>query len=326
MTAFANTPALMLALAALALVAANIYYARRDAAARAAYAETGRLSALGLGKRGRARLAVPALVAVAILLGTIAAARPVGPPDAQDKGEAGMDVVVALDVSASMAVIDELPDRLESAKNRVAELMAAAPDNRYGLVLFSGEATVSCPLTADHDALLTFLDGAGFDSVGLPGTALGEAVLTAATRFKPGELPRAVLVISDGGNTYGAEPVEAASSAMAKGMKVYALGVGGTAGGRIPVGKDFFGETIYKRDRQGRMVNSALDMRSLETMAEAGGGKAFSAATPGAVDALARELTTRTHKQVKGVPANAKEYGQYFALAAFALLAAALVL
>lgn len=326
MSPFANIWAAPLSLLALVMAGLYVYYKRRDDAARRAYADTGLLKGAGLGNRSATRYIAPSLLVAAILLGSIAAARPIGPPDKEESGTAMMDVIVALDVSDSMAVGDEMPNRLSYAKDAIANLVTAAPGNRYGLVVFSGEATVSCPVTSDHDAFLTFLDGVGFSKSGLPGTAIGEAVLTAAMRFKPGGLPRAVLVVTDGENTYGADPVEAAKSARARNMKVYTLGVGTPSGGKIPMGRDFFGGVMYKTDRQGRVVNSRLDRSTLEKVADAGGGKSFVASGSGAVGALAGTLSAKEAKEVKGIPADAKEYGPYFALAAFAALTVALAL
>jgi len=238
-----------------------------------------------------------------------------------------MDVIVTLDVSDSMAVPDMDGDsRLAFAKKTIAGLVQNAPSNRYGLVLFSGEAVVSCPLTVDHDAFLTFLDGANFSRTALPGTAIGEAVLTAVTRFKKSGLPRAVVVVSDGENTYGADPVEAAVTAAERGLKVYTLGVGTTEGGPIPMGRDFFGDVMYKKDRAGRTVNSSLDQDTLKKVASSGGGEYLDAGDSGTVKRLADDLHAERTTEVAGLPPDAMELGPYFALAAFALVTAAIVL
>lgn len=326
MSGFANIWAAALVVLAPVIAGLYVYYARRDRRAVASYADAGRLGPLGLGGRGKFAYAGHLLVVAAIIAGSVAAARPIGPPDEKEPGVAGMDVIIALDVSDSMAVADTEPDRLKYAIATVSKLVDAAPGNRYGLVVFSGEPTVTCPLTNDIGAFLTILETTGFSRTGLPGTAMGEAVLTAATRFKPGALPRAVVVVTDGENTYGADPVEAARTAKSRGLKVFTIGVGTPAGGKIPVGKDFFGETTYKKDREGSVVNSSLDAAALEKIAAAGGGRSFTATDSGAVDWLSKALTVKEKKEVKGIPPGAKEYGPWFALAAFAVLTAAILL
>ena len=203
---------------------------------------------------------------------------------------------------------------------------AAARANRYGLVLFSGEAIVTCPPTLDHDAFLTFVEDADYSRANMPGTAIGEGILTALTRFKPGELPRAVLVVSDGENTYGADPVGAARTAKEKGLKVYTAGVGTTAGGEIPFGVDFFGKQVFKKDRQGRTVVSRLDESTLREISSAGGGNYFAVSDTGSVRELARELTSKSARKAVDPYRNAKEYGPWLALVAGGLAAMVIIL
>jgi len=308
-------------------LAVYYYHSRKGAEkARSDFSEPGMFALLGLGLADRRKKASFILIICAVALASIALARPLGPPSTDDEVNAGMDVIVALDISDSMGVQDIPGGRLAAAKEFVSKLVEAAPSNRYGLILFSGDAIVSCPLTLDHDAFLTFIDDADFPRADLPGTAIGEAVLSAATRFNKGELPRAVLVVTDGENTYGAEPVGAAGAAKGKGLKVYTVGVGTPSGGKIPAGADFFGNVQYKKDKQGRVVNSALDDAALNRVAGAGGGKYFSASEPGSVKSLAKELTVKTDKMLKDPFRGAKEYGGWFALAAGVLLMAAIIL
>ncbi len=323
---FGNSWALALTALAAALVLWYAHSFKLDREARLEFADAARLSPLGLGPAGRRALLGPAFLVAAALAASVAVTRPLGPPDEDRMGGAGMDVIIALDVSDSMAVPDAEGARLVAAKAAVEKLVRAAPSNRYGLVLFSGEAVVSCPLTVDHEAFLTFLDGAGFSRSGLPGTAVGEAILTAATRYKESGLSRAIVVASDGENTYGADPFEAAKTARESGLKVYALGVGTKEGGPIPVGRNFFGEITYKRDRMGAVVNSSLDEGTLVKITSEGGGVYFYAGDAGSIGKLAGELHAKELGEVKGVPPDAKEYGPYLAFAAFALVAAAIIL
>jgi Ca-activated chloride channel family protein len=239
---------------------------------------------------------------------------------------AAMDVIVALDVSDRMGVADVKSNRLTSAKDFVKKLVLAAPNNRYGLVLFSGDAVITCPPTLDHDAFMTFVDDADFQRANLPGTAIGEAILTAATRFKKDELPRVVLVVTDGENTYGADPVKAAETAKQAGLKVYAAGVGTSEGGRIPGAYDFYGNVQYKKDKEGNLVVSKLDEDALNKITEAGGGRYFATSDGVSVRALAKELTSKSKKVIKDPFQGAKEYGPWFALASAALVAMAMII
>jgi Ca-activated chloride channel family protein len=173
---------------------------------------------------------------------------------------------------------------------------------------------------------MTFIDDADYSRVNLPGTAMGEGILTALTRFRPGELPRAILVVSDGENTYGADPVKAAQSAKEKGLKVYTAGVGTGKGGEIPFGVDFFGKQVYKKDKDGKTVVSRLDESALKDIAIAGGGKYFYASDAGSARALAKELTAKTAKKAEDPYRNAKEYGPWLSLAASVLVVGAMLI
>jgi Ca-activated chloride channel family protein len=256
----------------------------------------------------------------------VAIARPLGPPSGDDEKTAAMDVIVALDISDSMGVTDVKANRLAVAKEFVKKLVLAAPNNRYGLVLFSGDTVITCPATLDHDAFLTFVDDADFQRANLPGTAIGEAILTAATRFKKDELPRVVLVVTDGENTYGADPVKAAETAKQAGLKVYAAGVGTVEGGRIPGAYDFYGNVQYKKDKQGNIVVSKLDEDSLNKITDAGGGRYFAASDGSSVKSLAKEFTSKSKKVIKDPFQGAKEYGPWVAFAATVLVAIAMII
>ncbi len=320
-------PLFLLLLAAVPVLALVYrWLAKRDEKARAAFADAGMSARLGLGNKSWKKKVAPVLIMAAAALASVAIARPLGPPSGEDEKTAAMDVIVALDISDSMGVADVKGNRLTEAKEFVKKLVLAAPNNRYGLVLFSGDAIITCPPTLDHDAFLTFVDDADFQRANLPGTAIGEAILTAATRFKKDELSRVVLVVTDGENTYGAEPVKAAETAKQAGLKVYAVGVGTPEGGRIPGNYDFYGNLQYKKDKQGNIVVSKLDEDTLNKIAEAGGGKYFAASDGTSVKALAGELTSKSKKVIKDPFQGAKEYGPWFALAAAALVAISVVL
>jgi Ca-activated chloride channel homolog len=307
----------------------TIYFytrARRDKRLKGEFASPAMLSALGMGGDGRRRLAIFALLITSAALAAVAIARPLGPPVHDERKDISMDVIVALDVSDSMGVSDMEGSRLAFAKEFIKRLASDSPNNRYGLVLFSGDAVVTCPMTADTDAFLTFLDDADFTKANLPGTAIGEAILSSAQRFKPGEIPRAVVVVTDGENTYGADAVKAAESAKGKGFKVLTVGVGTQKGGRVPSGVDFFGNNTWKQDKTGRTVVSRLDEASLSAVAQAGGGRYLRADDAATIPALEKELTAKTTKKVKDPFAGAQEFGPQFALLAAVLLGIAIIL
>jgi Ca-activated chloride channel homolog len=310
------------------LGAAFLLSHRKVQKAQRAFASKEMTARLGLGNGSKKFMARAFFILVSAVLAVIALARPLGPAaNAAESVPVSMDVIVALDISDSMGVTDGGAggngDRLTAAKEFIKEMTAAAPSDRFGLVLFSGNSIISCPPTMDHDAFLNILSDAGMDKQDLPGTAIGDALITAATKFKKSDLPRAVVVVSDGENTYGPDPSGAARAAEAKGLKVYTVGVGTATGGKIPEGLDFFGEMSFKKDRTGRTVISALNEGTLKSVADSGGGKYFYSQDPGITTQLAKELSPKAKGNSLEKFAGAEEYGPWFALgAAIALMAA----
>jgi Ca-activated chloride channel homolog len=299
--------------------------ARRDFASKEM---TGRL---GLGNGSKKFTARASFILLSAVLAVVALARPLGlAANAAEAVPVSMDVIVALDISDSMGVTDGGAggngDRLSAAKKFVEEMTAAAPSDRFGLVLFSGNSIISCPPTMDHDAFLNILSDAGQDKQDLPGTAIGDALMTAAMKFKKSDLPRAVVVVSDGENTYGPDPSGAARAAEAKGLKVYTVGVGTAIGGKIPTGLDFFGQMTFKKDRAGQTVISELNDGTLKSVADSGGGKYFYSQDPGAASGLAKELSQKPRENSLEKFAGAEEYGPWFAFGAAVALVAALVI
>jgi Ca-activated chloride channel homolog len=304
---------------------------RKVKRAQRAFASKEMTARLGLGK-GQEKFTARALfILVSAVLAVVALARPLGPAaNASEAVPVSMDVIVALDISDSMGVTDGGAggngDRLTAAKKFINNLVAAAPRVRFGLVLFSGNSIISCPPTMDHDAFLNILNDAGMDKQDLPGTAIGDALATAADKFKKSNLPRAVVVVTDGENTYGPDPLLAAKEAASKGLKVYTVGVGTARGGNIPEGLDFFGQMTFKKDREGQTVISKLDEGTLKSIADAGGGKYFYSQDPGVITQLAKELSPKAKGSSLEKFAGAEEYGPWFALgAALALMAAMII-
>ncbi len=313
---------------------AFVYSARKMGRERLAFSSPVMMARLGLGKGSRRFAAGAFLIAASAVLAVTALARPLGPPAGAEEVPVSMDVIVALDISDSMLVPDGggrlsgngAADRLSVAKAFIKKLVSDAPGDRFGLVLFSGDSIINCPPTLDHATYLDFLSDADVTKQDLPGTAIGDALITAATKFKKSDLPRAVVVVSDGENTYGPDPAGAAKEAASAGLKVYAVGVGTSAGGRIPEGVDFFGQPKYKRDRFGQVVVSRMREGALKAAASAGGGRYFYSRDAGAAGRLARELSPKTARKSKEKFVGAEEYGPWFALASALALMAAMVI
>lgn len=154
---------------------------------------------------------------------------------AEPAASAPESVLFALDISRSMDAGDVPPTRLAAAKAWLAALLDRASPRAAGLVLFSGEALLTCPLTSDLAALRLALDETTATRAALPGgTRLADAVTRGIRAFGEGRARRTLIVVSDGEDT-AAGIAEAAAAAKAAGVTVHAVGVGTSEGIAMPV-------------------------------------------------------------------------------------------
>ncbi|BCJ54604.1 UPF0353 protein [Actinoplanes sp. NBRC 14428] len=162
-------------------------------------------------------------------------------------------VLVAVDVSRSMLATDVRPDRLSAAKDAAREFVAELPGEfNVGLVGFAGTASVFVPPVTDRPAVTAGIDRLDEGTAGRGGTAIGDAIAASLDQIRTLDAqagedvpPARVVVLSDGANTAGRDPAEAARLATELGVPVDAISfgtAGGTIGGAQPVPVD--GETL----------------------------------------------------------------------------------
>lgn len=249
---------------------------------------------------GIARLGSPALIAalstsvsrtrrgwqtvlwiVAMVSVIVALARPRWGTRVEITTQRGVQVMVVLDVSASMLAEDIRPNRLARAKLTVEELMDRLGGNELGLVLFAGAAFVQFPLTADFTTAHSFLNAAGPWSISRPGTALEQAIRVALKGF-PEEISsnRVILLLTDGEGHEG-DPLAAATAAAEAGTVIHAIGFGSDQGEPIPVRDENGALVDYKKDTQGNTVLSRLNETTLQQMVNETGGLFFRASAGG---------------------------------------------
>ena len=179
----------------------------------------------------------------------------------------GAEVVIALDVSNSMLAQDYSPNRLERAKLAISRIVDKLRDDRIGLIVFAGSSYVQLPITTDYVSAKMFLSSISTESVPIQGTALADAINTAARSFSAqSEKSRAIIVITDGEN-HEDDPVKAAKQAAEAGIRVFTIGVGSPEGKPIPL-KD----GGLMKDRDGNIVVTHLDENILKEIASAGKG------------------------------------------------------
>ena len=206
------------------------------------------------------------LWALAFACFVIGLARPQVGAKLREHETKGAEIMICLDVSNSMLAQDYSPNRLERAKLAIARLVDKLQEDRIGLVVFAGTAFVQLPITTDYVSAKMFLGSIDTQSVPIQGTAIGDAILTAAKGFSAqSEKSRAIIVITDGEN-HEDDPVAAAAQATELGCKVYTIGVGSAQGQPILV------EGGLLRDKEGNIVVTRLDENTLREVASAGNG------------------------------------------------------
>jgi Ca-activated chloride channel family protein len=187
----------------------------------------------------------------------------------------GVDVVLVLDTSGSMATSDVAPSRFFLARQALLQLMTRLEGDRFALIAFEGEAYPLVPLTLDADAVGLFLETVEPGIVPAPGTSLGVGLVKGLDAFVDEERRNKVMVlVSDGENLEG-EVEDAVERAKEAGVIVHTVGVGTEAGQPVPEFDVEGRQTGYKRDSSGQPVVSRLDTATLERIARGTGGRFF---------------------------------------------------
>lgn len=212
-----------------------------------------------------------------VTLCVVALARPQYGASTVKQTRRGLDLVVAIDTSKSMLAKDLTPDRLTRSKLELSSLLDQLRGDRVAFVAFAGQAFVQCPLTSDYAAAKTFLRALDTKTIPRGGTAIGEALKSAEAlldeaRTRGGAKSQVVVVITDGEDHEGSA-IEAAKTLHEKGVTVFTIGVGSTAGEPLPLYGDR-GEFLgYIKDGSGQTVLSRLNEQILKDIAQAGGGR-----------------------------------------------------
>ena len=331
---FANPSASAWAWLALALGVLAVVRLSGRARALRAFADAPLLEAIAP-RAGGGRAAARAALAVLGLLALVPAMMdPRWGMQVEEVRRRGADVFFVIDVSRSMLAEDASPSRLARAKDLVDETVESLGGDRVGLIEFAGTAAMRVPLTLNYGAFRTSLGELKALSGTRGGTALANAIELAADSFPEGSAgSRAIVVLSDGEDLAGGggagDPVEAARAALAaKGVHVYAIGIGDAReGARIPVART--AEGVRYLVHEGQEVWTKLDERVLRDASIAGEGAYIPAGTDRVEMARAYEQTVgaleRQEHEGTTVTRRTPRF-QWFAGASFALLLAAAAL
>lgn len=236
----------------------------------------------GMGKTFKHRIG-DVITALAMVCFIIALARPQLPAEVSPVRGEGIDIVMVLDVSGSMASIDFEPNRLEVARATTSDFIDGRYDDRIGLVIFGGTAYTRMPLTLDHEVVQQSLAQVNTDSVSEEGTAIGMAVSVAVNRLKKSESDSKVMIlVTDGDNNAGAINPETASRLAADlGIRIYTVGVGSD---ETIIPYTYFGRTQYQTYETG--LNEAL----LTYIADTTGGQYFRAEDENSLASIFEEI------------------------------------
>lgn len=213
------------------------------------------------------------LRALALTLIIVAMARPqtVG-VSTKTKTTRGIDIVMAIDVSASMLAKDLKPNRLEALKKVASKFINRRPNDRIGLVEYAGESYTRTPVTSDKGIILKSLRDIKYNTIITGGTAIGMGLATAVNRLKESKAKsRIIILLTDGVNNSGfIDPQTASELAVEYGIKTYTIGLGSNGMALSPVAINN-GKFQYSR------IQVEIDEKLLKEIASETGGKYFRA-------------------------------------------------
>jgi Ca-activated chloride channel family protein len=177
---------------------------------------------------------------LALIFLILAMTRPQSKKSRHDITVEGIDIILAMDISGSMMAMDFKPNRIEASKSVAMEFIDGRPNDRIGLVIFSGEAFSQCPLTTDHTILKNLFQDIRSGMIE-DGTAIGDGLATALNRLRGSKaISKVIILLTDGVNNMGSiDPLSAAEIAKLYGVRIYTIGIGTTGVAPYPVPTPF---------------------------------------------------------------------------------------
>ena len=235
----------------------------------------------------------------------------------------GVDIVVAFDLSGSMAAEDfeikgQRVNRVMMAKEVLQKFIAKRPSDRIGLVAFGTQAYIASPITLDHDFLLKNLERMDLNTINGNQTAIGSGLSTSVNRLR--ELKsksKIVILMTDGVNNAGKiAPLTAAEAAQALGVKCYTIGVGTRGLAEMPVGRDPFTGRIITRP-----TPVDIDEVTLQKISDMTGGKYYRADNAANFEAIYADID-----KLEKTEADVKKFAQHTELFAWLIALGVVVL
>lgn len=289
-----NSPEFMLLFALIPLVAWYKLYIWKTAKKGGIRFSMGRSLADLPGSLRTRLLFVPDLLRIlALILLVFALMQPQHGFEHESVTRQGIDIMIALDVSGSMAAEDFKPNRIKAAQKITENFITGISDHRIGLVVFAGLALTQCPLTIDYGVVTELLRRSSLHMLKYDGTAVGDAIINAVYKFAPDKQEKrdkVVILLSDGENNSGIDPHEAAKIASEKNVRVYTIGVGSLEGAPIPVIQN--GQKFYARNNDGSLFIPKIDEQLLKDIAFMTRGQYFRATDNRALEEIYKTIAT----------------------------------
>jgi len=184
----------------------------------------------------------------------------------------GIDIVMAIDVSASMLAKDLRPNRLEALKGVATKFVNKRPNDRIGIVVYAGESFTQTPITSDKRIVINTIRKLRWGDLE-GGTAIGMGLGSAVNRLKDSKaISKVIILLTDGVNNSGfVDPRTATELAKELDIKVYTIGLGTNGTAQFPVARDASGKLIF------RMQPVEIDEELLKYIAKQTDGKYFRA-------------------------------------------------
>ena len=187
----------------------------------------------------------------------------------------GKDIMMCIDLSKSMDAFDIQPTRLEKVKFEMKRIIDAFSSDRIGIIIFSSEAFMQCPLTYDQNALNLFIDAMNSSLVPNTGTDFSPPLKLALRKLEedtdgPATQPKSkVIILVSDGEDFGEGSQQAVTEIKERNIRLFTLGVGTEQGGNIYAGR------TLKKDRTGNTVLTRLNAEALQGLAKETSGQYF---------------------------------------------------
>jgi len=233
------------------------------------------------------------------------------------KNNQGIDIVMAIDVSASMLAKDLKPNRLEALKNVASNFILDRLNDRIGLVEYAGESYTKTPITSDKNIIIKSLNEIKYNTIIEGGTAIGMGLATSVNRIKDSKAKsKIIILLTDGVNNSGfIDPNTAAELAIEYGIKIYTIGIGTNGMALSPVGVDSKGKFSYAN------IQVEIDENLLMEIADMTGGKYFRATNNEKLEEIYNEINKLEKSDIEEIKYynHQEKYRLYILLAVFFL-------